>query len=111
MVKQRATWLFAFVLVFLFSMPGLAQNARWEGIVVRSNKQKSMLTVRARASNDDKVIYYDSSTKFTRQEHASKKIEDIDAKQVNDGDRVICLGYYDDKGNFRAAVISKRTAP
>ena len=90
------------------AMPALAQSARWEGSVARSNKQKSMLTVRAKASNDEKVICYDSSTRFTSQEHGSKKVKDIDASQVNDGDRVICLGYYDDKGEFRAALISKR---
>ena len=68
------------------------------------------LTVRARgfANGTEKDIHYDSSTRFTSQEHAAKKINDIDANQVNDGDRVICLGYYDEKGKFQAASISKR---
>jgi len=92
-------------------MLALAQtSARWEGIVSRSNKQKSTLTVRARSSTsfDEKVIHYDSSTRFTSQEHGDKKINDIDANQVKDGDRVICLGFYNEKGEFQAAAISKR---
>ena len=111
MVKQRITLLLAAMLVLLPSMLALAQtSARWEGIVSRSNKQKSTLTVRTRGFNNvsEKLIHYDSSTRFTSQEHGAKKINDIDANQVNDGDRVICLGYYDEKGEFRAASISKR---
>jgi hypothetical protein len=111
MVKQRITLLLAAMLVLLPPMLALAQTlARWEGIVARSNKQKSTLTVRARSSTnfDEKVIHYDSSTRFTSQEHGDKKINDIDANQVKDGDRVICLGFYNEKGEFQAASISKR---
>jgi len=111
MLKERFTLLLAAMLVFLLSMSALAQtSARWEGIVSRSNKQKSTLTVRARSSTsfDEKVIHYDSSTRFTSQEHGGKKINDIDANQVKDGDRVICLGFYNEKGEFQAAAISKR---
>jgi hypothetical protein len=110
MVEQRITLLLAAMLVLLPSLSALAQmSARWEGIVSRSNKQKSTLTVRARGSTsfDEKVIHYDSSTRFTSQEHGGK-INDIDAKHVKDGDRVICLGYYNEKGEFQAASISKR---
>jgi hypothetical protein len=66
--------------------------------------------VRTRGFNNvsEKVIHYDSSTRFSSQEHGAKKINDIDANQVKDGDRVICLGYYDEKGEFQAASISKR---
>ena len=111
MVKQRVTLLLAAMLVLLPSLSALAQtSARWEGIVSRSNRQKSTLTVRARSSTnfDEKVIHYDSSTRFTSQEHGGKKINDIDANQVRDGDRVICLGFYNEKGEFQAASISKR---
>jgi hypothetical protein len=111
MVKKRVTLLLAAMLVFLSSMSALAQtSARWEGIVSRSNKQKSTLTVRTRGFNNitEKVIHYDSTTRFTSQEHGAKKINDIDANQVKDGDRVICLGFYDEKGEFQAASISKR---
>jgi hypothetical protein len=111
MVKKRFALLLAAMLVFLSSMSALAQtSARWEGIVSRSNKQKSTLTVRTRGFNNitEKVIHYDSTTRFTSQEHGAKKINDIDANQVKDGDRVICLGFYDEKGEFQAASISKR---
>ena len=110
MVKQRITLLLAAMLVLLPSLSALAQTSgRWEGIVSRSNKQKSTLTVRARGSTsfDEKVIHYDSSTRFTSQEHGGKT-NDIEAKHVKDGDRVICLGYYNEKGEFQAASISKR---
>ena len=82
--------------------------ARWEGTVVRHNSDKSTLDVRKRGSAEEKTIHYDSSTKWTSQEHGSKKVNDIDASQVKDGDRVICLGTLDDKGDFHAATISKR---
>jgi len=111
MGKKRITLLLTAMVVLLPSMLALAQtSARWEGIVSRSNKQKSTLTVRTRGFNNvsEKVIHYDSSTRFTSQEHGAKNINDIDANQVNDGDRVICLGYYDEKGEFQAASISKR---
>jgi hypothetical protein len=107
-MKRFTFSLFAPTLVLLLLGSALAQSVRWEGVVSRSNKKKSMLTIRAKASNDEKVVYYDDSTRFTSQEHGSKKVNDIDASQINDGDRVICLGYYNDKGEFRAAVISKR---
>lgn len=84
------------------------EAARWEGTVVRHNSDKSTLDVRKRGSTEEKTIHYDSSTKWTSQEHGSKKVNDIDASQVKDGDRVICLGTLDDKGDFHAATISKR---
>ena len=109
-IKQRFLLVLASTLVLLVTQPALAQSARWEGIVSRSNKKKSVLTVRTIGSNvnNEKISYYDSSTRFTSQEHRSEKVKDIDPSQVNDGDRVICLGYYDEKGEFRAALISKR---
>ena len=30
------------------------------------------------------------------------------SKQIKDGDRVICLGFYNEKGEFQAVAISKR---
>jgi len=111
MLKKRITLLLGAMFVFLPSISALAQTpARWEGIVSRSNKQKMILTVRTRGFNNgtEKEIHYDSSTRFTSQEHGAKKVNDIDASQVNDGDRVICLGVYNEKGEFQAASISKR---
>ncbi len=121
MVKKLFAVLFASALVFAMSAPLRAQEpakgektakkteqARWEGIVVRSSSEKSTLDVRKRGGNVEKTVHYDSSTKWVSQEHGSKKVNDIDASQVKDGDRVICLGKYDDKGDFHATMISKR---
>ncbi len=123
MVKKLFTLLCTSLLVFLMATPMVAQEgaktkkmakdkktqqARWEGIVIRSSSDKSTLDVRKRDGNIQKTIHYDSSTKWTSQEHGSKKVNSIDASQVKDGDRVICVGTYDDKGEFRATLISKR---
>jgi hypothetical protein len=120
MVKKVLTLLFASVLVFGLSAPMFAQEAskpaegmaaekaRAEGVVVRSNKDDSTLTVRNRDTNVEKTVHYDSSTQWTAQEHHSKKTTNIDASAVKDGDRVICLGTWDKDGSLRAASISKR---
>ncbi len=120
MVKKVLTLLFASVLVFGLSAPVFAQEgskpaegmaaeqARAEGIVVRSNKDNSTLTVRNRDTNVEKTVHYDSSTQWTSQEHHSKKINNIDASAVKDGDRVICLGTWDKDGSLHATSISKR---
>jgi hypothetical protein len=112
MLKKVAAVLFMIVLVFSVSAPGFAQGAakeaRVEGRVVRSNKDKSTLTVHAADMNAEKTVVYDASTKWTSQYHGDKKVNTIDASQVKDGDRVICLGSYDDKGEFHATSISKR---
>ena len=111
MLKKVAAVLFMFVLVVSVSAPGFAQGAsksRVEGKVVRSNKDKSTLTVRGRDTNTEKTVNYDASTKWVSQFHGDKKVNAIDASQVKDGDQVICLGSTDDKGEFHAATISKR---
>ena len=79
-----------------------------EGPVVRSNKDNSTLTVRDRHNDAEKTVHYDSSTKWTSQYHNDKKVNDIDATEVKDGDQVICLGTFDDKGELQATMISKR---
>lgn len=111
MVKCCIRWSFAALLVLWFSVLVLAQSTRWEGIITRSNKQKFTFTVRARGStntSDEKIIHYDNSTQFTNQAHGDKTPKVIDASQIKDGDRVICLGYFNDKGEFQAVLISKR---
>jgi hypothetical protein len=110
------------VLLFAFAMPiavfgqeaptkaKAAEETRWHGTIVRSNPDKSTLTVR----NDDgveKIVQYDSSTKWVSQEHGSKKVNDIDSTQVKDGDRVICKGSSDKDGTLHATLISKRLSP
>ena len=110
-----------FALVLALSLPMLAQaykdtdakgahaakQARWEGIVIRTNKDQSTITVRKAGSSVERDIHYDSSTKFTAQEHGSKKVDTIDPSQIKEEDRVICLGTFD-KDRFNASLISKR---
>jgi hypothetical protein len=116
MIKKLLILLFAFVVTLplaraVFAQEAAAQakkEARWEGSVVRSDKDQSILTVRKVGSNAEKTIKYDSSTKWVSQYHADKKINDIDASQVKDGDRVICTGTLDKDGVLHATLISKR---
>ena len=120
MVRKLFTLLFASVLVFGLSAVVFAQEgskpaegtavkqARWEGVVTRSNKDNSTLTVRSRDTNVEKTVRYDSSTQWTSQEHRSKTVNNIDASQVKDDDRVICLGTWDKDGMLHATSISKR---
>jgi hypothetical protein len=120
MVRKLFTLLFASVLVFGLSAVVFAQEgskpaegaavkqARWEGVVTRSNKDNSTLTVRSRDTNVEKTVRYDSSTQWTSQEHHSKTVNNIDVSQVKDDDRVICLGTWDKEGVLHAISISKR---
>ncbi len=95
-------------LAFAKEKKASTKQNRVEGIVVRHNADKSMLTVRERDLNAQKTVHYDSSTKWASQFHGSKKVNDIQPSEVKDGDQVICLGSYDDKGDFHASYISKR---
>ena len=118
MVKKLLTLLFTSVLAFPLSTLAFAQDApaqakpakeaRWEGHVIRSSKDKSTLTVRKVGSSVEKTVQYDSSTHWVSQEHGSKKVNEIDASQVKDGDRVICTGTWDKDGVLHATLISKR---
>jgi biopolymer transport protein ExbD len=119
MAKKLLTLMLTFVLALPLSTAVFAQEApakekaaketRWEGTVVRSNPDKSTLTVRkAGSTSAEMTIEYDSSTKWVSQFHGDKKVNDIDASQVKDGDVVICKGVSDKAGVLRATVISKR---
>ena len=81
---------------------------RVEGTVIRTSQEHSTITVRDHRAAVERVIHYDSATKFTAQEHASKKVEDIDPSQIKEKDRVICLGTYSKPEGFHATMISKR---
>ena len=119
MVKKLLTLLFtSSVLAFPLSTAVFAQDApaqtkaakeaRWDGIVIRSSPDKSTLTVRKRGASVEMTVQYDSSTRWVSQEHGSKKVNDIDASQVKDGDRVICKGTWGKDGVLHATLISKR---
>jgi hypothetical protein len=132
MPRKALALLFGSALVLVLSIPVLAQEAsdagagketasphtnakkgkaagesRWEGIVIRSNKDKSTLIVRKIGTKAEKTVHYDNSTMFTSQEHG-KKANHINADQIQDNDRVICLGTLDKNGDFHATLISKR---
>ena len=111
MLKKLAAALFMVMFVGLLSGTSLAQGEakhdRVDGLVVRSNKDKSTLTVRATKTGVETTVNYDASTQWTSQYHGDKKANTIDANQVKDGDHVICLGSYE--GNvLHATTISKR---
>ena len=117
MVKKLLTLLFMSVLAFPLStvfapeagaQEKAAKEARWEGVIIRSDKDKSTLTVRKVGSSIEKIVVYDSSTKWVSQEHGSKTVNDIDASQVKDNDRLICTGTYGKDGLLHATRISKR---
>jgi len=116
MLKKQLTLLLASVLTFPMAMAVFAQEAakakskeaRWEGRVETTSKEHSTLTVRKRGASAEMIVQYDSSTRWVSQEHGSKKVNDIDASQVKDGDRVICKGTYGKDGVLHATLISKR---
>jgi hypothetical protein len=114
MLKKQLTLLFALVLTFPLTTAVFAQEAakpkeaRWEGRVETTSKEHSTLTVRNVGSNVQKTCAYDSSTKWVSQYHHDKKVNDIDASQVKDGDYVICRGTAEKSGVIHATLISKR---
>jgi hypothetical protein len=115
MLKKQLTLLFALILAFPLATAvfgqedaGKSKEARWEGRIERSSKEKSSLTVRQSGSTLEKTCVYDSSTKWVSQYHADKKVTDIDPSQVKDGDYVICKGTWDKGGVVHATLISKR---
>jgi hypothetical protein len=114
MLKKQLTLLFALVLTFPLTTAVFAQEAakpkeaRWEGRVETTSKEHSTLTVRNVGSNVQKTCAYDSSTKWVSQYHHDKKVNDIDASQVKDGDYVICKGTAEKSGVIHATLISKR---
>ncbi len=76
------------------------KETRWHGIIVRSDKDKSMLDVRK--GNIEKRVHYDASTKWTRGTKA------IESSEVKDGDDVIVLGKYNEKQELVATRIDLR---
>jgi hypothetical protein len=119
-MKKLLTVLFASALALALSallvlvapaqdkMDKKAKQDRWEGLIVRSSRDKSTLTVRKPGSSLERTVQYDSSTRWVSQEHGSKKVNNIDASEVKDGDRVIAKGTWDKEGVLHATQISKR---
>lgn len=112
MLKKQLTLLFVLVLTFPLAAvmfgQAKAKEARWEGRVERSSKEQSSLTVRQSGGQAEKTCVYDSSTKWVSQYHGDKKVNNIEASEVKDGDYVICKGTASDGGTIKATLISKR---
>ena len=82
-----------------------AKDARWQGHIIRVNKDKSTLSIRGGQSNmesTERTIVYDDSTQWTKQ---GKPAEQSDFKQCS---FVIVLGHPDEKGVFHATRIDLR---
>jgi hypothetical protein len=114
-MKKQLTLLFALVLtfplmrvVFAQEAPAKSKEVRFEGRVERSSKEQSSLTIRQAGGTVEKTCVFDSSTKWVSQYHADKKVNDIDASQVKDGDYVICKGSQGKGSVIHATLISKR---
>jgi len=115
-MKRLLGLLFAFMFVFAVTTPVRAQEsakkpakeARWEGTVIRTSSDKSSFDVREVNGDVERTIYFDSATVWTSQSHAGKTANKIDPSDVKQGDRVICLGTYNEKKEFHATTISKR---
>ena len=113
-MKKQIAVLFALALTFPLATAVFAQEnaakskeTRFEGRVQRSSKEQSSLTVRQVGGNLEKSCVYDSATKWVSQYHGDKKVNDIDASQVKDGDYVICKGSADGSV-IHATLVSKR---
>lgn len=115
MVSKLVALFCAPVIVFLLIVAAPAQEkihknageGRWEGNVIRSDPEKSTLTVRNVDSNLERIVHYDSGTRWVSQKHGSKKFDVIDQSQVKDNDRVIAIVIWD-RGVLYATLISKR---
>jgi esterase/lipase superfamily enzyme len=118
MLKKLLALLLTSVLTFPLATAVFAQDApakekvakegRWEGHIIRSSKDQSSLTVRKVGSSAERIVKYDTSTRWVSQEHGKEKVNDIDASEVKDGDRVICTGTWGKDGVLHATLISKR---
>jgi hypothetical protein len=82
-----------------------AKESRWQGHIVRINKDQSSMSVRGGRGNmesTEKQIFYDSSTQWTKQGKPAEQSE------FKEGSFVIVLGHADDKGVFHASRIDLR---
>jgi hypothetical protein len=82
------------------------KEARWQGHVIRINKDDSSLSVRGGQKNMESMerqIKYDSSTEWTKQGKPA------DQGEFKEGSFVIVLGHPDEKGVFHATRIDLRT--
>jgi hypothetical protein len=82
-----------------------AKEAKWQGHIIRVNKDESTIDLRGGLTNkdsDEKKISYDSST------HWTKLGKPAEQSEFKDGSFVIVLGHVDDKGVLHATRIDLR---
>ncbi len=79
-------------------------NVRWHGNIVRTSKDASTITVRK--GNIERIVHYDGYTQWTKT--VGRETTTIDPSGVKEGDNVICLGKFNDKGEFTASRIDLR---
>jgi hypothetical protein len=117
-MKKLLGLFIASIFVFAVSAPIRAQESaktkkpakevRWEGSVIRISTENSTMDVRVVGGTMEKEIHFDSATVWNSQYHGDKTVNQITASDVKEGDRVICVGKYNDKNEFVATTISKR---
>ena len=85
--------------------PAATKETKWQGNVVRIDKDHSMITIRGGVppSHDIRQVVYDSSTVWTK---VGQPLEQHD--EVKEGSFVIVLGQMDSKGELQAARIDLR---
>jgi len=77
-----------------------AKEDRLSGMVEGIDKDASKMTVRK--GNVRKTVIWNNDTKWT------KGTDKAELEDFKDGDRVICMGKFDDKGNLVATRIDLR---
>jgi hypothetical protein len=82
-----------------------AKEAKWQGHIIRINKEESTIDLRGGLTTrdtDQKKVAYDSSTHWTK---LGKSAEQSEFKE---GSFIIILGHVDDKGVLHATRIDLR---
>ena len=82
--------------------PAAAKQSRWDGHIVRMDKDGSWMDVR-NSKGVEKRIHWTSSTSWTK---VNKPV--TDQSIFKEDERVICLGNYNDKTEFIATRIDLR---
>jgi len=84
--------------------PAATKETKWQGNVVRINKDDSMITITGGPppSHDTRQVIYDSSTAWT------KVGQPVQPDEVKEGSFVIFLGTVDNKGILHATRIDLR---
>jgi hypothetical protein len=85
--------------------PAAKKEAKWQGHVIRINKDLSQLDIRGGVNTraeDERKVAYDSSTEWTKLGKPGQMDD------VKEGSFVIVLGHVDDKGVLHATRVDLR---